>query len=348
MKAHRNLRRALWLLAAAGVIAASPVSARGQDKLEVVTTLSILEYLAREVGGERVEVQSLGDPRQDPHFVQPRPTLMKKTRDADVFIEVGLQLELWAQKVIDGAGNPSIQAGQPGRIVASAGISTMELPEVLSREWGDVHPYGNPHVWLDPVNVKRMAENIANGLAAVDGAHAEHYARRLAAFNARLDNALFGERLVADVGARKLTRLAERGRLFEYVDSKGLSAQLGGWLKKAEALRGKQVVTYHKTWIYFARRFGLDIALEIEEKPGITPSAKHRDHVIRTVTQNGIKVLLLSSFYNRSSSDYIAGRTGASVVAVPIDLGAAEGVNTYFELMDYLISQIGGPLEGGA
>ncbi|MEE9271643.1 MAG: metal ABC transporter substrate-binding protein, partial [Candidatus Krumholzibacteria bacterium] len=240
------------LLVVTGLLGAPAAGER--DKLNVVTTLSVLEYIAGEVGGTRTSAQSLSDPRQDPHFVQPRPTLMKKTRQADVFVEVGLQLELWAQKVIDGAGNPRIQAGQPGRVVASNGISTLELPGILSREWGDVHPYGNPHVWLDPVNVKRMGANIADAFTSVDPEHADHYAGKLATFNARVDSALFGAELVANVGAAKLTRLAQRGRLFEYLADKGLAGELGGWLKKAEPLRGQKIVTYHKTWVYFARR----------------------------------------------------------------------------------------------
>src|SRR5690349_21375247 len=112
-------------------------------KLEVVTTLSVLADLARQVGGAHVNVEALSDPRQDPHYVEPKPTLMQKARAADVFIEVGLQLELWGAKVAEGSGNPRIQMGQPGRVIASAGIETLELPTSISREWGDVHPYGN-------------------------------------------------------------------------------------------------------------------------------------------------------------------------------------------------------------
>src|SRR5687768_10425188 len=170
---NRIPARPLALLCAASMIAAS---ALGQDeakrKLEVVATTGVLASIAQAVGGERVEVQALADPRQDPHFVEPRPTLMQRARGADVFVEVGLQLELWAQKVVDGSGNARIQSGQPGRVVAAQGLHTLELPASLSREWGDVHPSGNPHVWLDPLNAGALADNIAAGLARVDPAHA--------------------------------------------------------------------------------------------------------------------------------------------------------------------------------
>ena len=135
------------------------------EQLEVVTTLSFLKDLAEAVGGEHVHAQSLSDPRQDPHYVEPKPTLMQKARAADLFIEVGLQLELWSEKVVAGSGNPKIQSGQPGRVIATRGVQALEQPSVLSREWGDVHPYGNPHVWLDPLNAKTMAENVADAFA---------------------------------------------------------------------------------------------------------------------------------------------------------------------------------------
>src|SRR5262249_34299565 len=137
----------------------APTPQSNEKPLEVVTTLGVLASLASEVGGTRVHAEALADPRQDPHYVEPKPTLMQKARAADLFIEVGLQLELWGEKVASGSGNPKIQMGQPGRVVASTGVQTLELPAVLSREWGDVHPYGNPHVWLDPLNAKTMAEN---------------------------------------------------------------------------------------------------------------------------------------------------------------------------------------------
>ena len=338
-----------WLPGLIFILGLLPTSARSgenENKLNVVTTLSVLKYIAQEIGGDHVAVHGLSDPRQDPHFVQPRPTLMKKARGADVFIEVGLQLELWSQKVIDGSGNPRIQTGQPGRVIASTGISTLELPQVLSREWGDVHPYGNPHVWLDPLNVKKMASNIANAFQRLDPSHENEYSLRLQAFDARIDTSLFGARLVHSIGASKLTRLAERGILFDYLKDKELTEELGGWLRNAECLRGEQLVTYHKTWIYLARRFGLTIPVEIEDKPGITPSARHRDYVIQVVKQNEIKALVVSSFYDRSSADYIAEKTGAHVVVVPIDIGT-EGIDSYFALIDHLILKICAPLKGG-
>lgn len=327
--------------ATTGLASASPAAGAREDaRLKVVTTLSVLRDLAQEVGGDRVEVQNLSDPSEDPHFVQPRPTLMKRAREADVFIELGLQLELWAGKVIEGSGNPKIQTSQPGRIVASAGISTLELPQQLSREWGDVHPYGNPHIWLDPLNAKEMAANIAQGFEKVDPSHAADYQERLKKFQERLDVALFGESLVKDVGARMLTRKAREGKLDSYLESRHLGDKLGGWMKRTLPLRGRPIVTYHKSWVYFAERFGLVVPIEIEEKPGISPSARHRDEVVELIKQRGVKTILQEIFYDRGAANYLADVTGAHVVVVPIDIGPGVGIHDYFALIDNFIDRI--------
>src|SRR5213594_1398549 len=110
-----------------------------EKKVQVVCTLPTLKALTEEVGGERVDVIALAKGDQDPHFVTPTPVLMRKTREADLFIENGFSLELWADEVANGSGNSKIFRGTPGRIVASAGISVLGIPSVLTREMGDIH-----------------------------------------------------------------------------------------------------------------------------------------------------------------------------------------------------------------
>lgn len=313
-----------------------------QPKLRVVTTLGVLASLAREVGGERVDAEALANPQQDPHFVQPRPTLMEKARAADVFVELGMQLELWAQKVVEGSGNPRIQPGQPARVVASTGITALELPRELSREWGDVHPYGNPHIWLDPLNAKDMAANIELGLAAVDPAHKDEYEANLKHFQERIDEALFGTELVKQVGGKMLARQARQGHLAEYLAQKQYDKLLGGWLARAAPFAGRPVVTYHKSWVYFAERFGLKIPIEIEEKPGIPPSARHRDAVVELMKKQQVHTVLHEIFYDQGAADYLVAETGAHKVIVPIDVGTEAGVKDYFALVDMWIEKLVG------
>ncbi len=316
---------------------AAPVS----KKLYVVTTLPILKDIAENIGKEFVVVESLAEPNQDAHFVQPKPTLMKKVGKADVFIEIGLSLELWGQKIIDSVGNVRIQSGQPGRIIASNGVSTLEVPQILSRDFGDVHPQGNPHIWLDPLHVKKMAESIKIGFSKVDPLHEEIYAKNLLDYQTKIDIAFFGEKLVNEIGSKKLTRLCEQNELFSFLQKKKLDPLLGGWLKKAMPIRGKQLVTYHRTWGYLANRLGFNVPVEIEDKPGIPPSAKHRDEVIATMKHHKIQVILMEIFYDRfPAAESIAKQTGAAIVQVPIDVGALKVASSYFDLMDYILDQL--------
>lgn len=317
-----------------------------EKQVRVVTTLGVLRSLTEEIGGDRVQVISLANPLQDPHYIQPKPTLMQSARRADLFIEIGLQLELWTQKVVDGAGNPKIQLGRPGRVIASEGIRTLEVPAILSREWGDIHPYGNPHVWLDPVNARRLAWNISQGLERVDPEGTEQYEKNRQSFLDRLDAALYGQELVRTVGGGKLNRASLDGTLFDYLEEQNLMGRLGGWLGRSRPLWGKKIITYHKTWIYFANRFGLRIINEIEEFPGIAPAARHRDRVVEQVNREGISTLVISNFYRRKPAEYISQKTGANVVTIPIDVGAVEGVDDYFQLIDHILSQILGSVSG--
>jgi ABC-type Zn uptake system ZnuABC Zn-binding protein ZnuA len=308
--------------------------------LQVATTLGVLADLARTVGGEHVAVDALASPEQDPHYVEPTPVLMNRARRAQVLVEVGLQLELWADKVAAGSGNPKVQLGQPGRVIASTGVSTLELPTVLSREWGDVHPYGNPHVWLDPLNAKVLARNLSRTFAKLDPAHAAAFEANLEAFERDVDERLFGAELVERVGARKLERLARSRRLDEYLEQRELTDMLGGWLARARPLRGRPIVSYHKTFAYLADRFGFTVPVEIEEKPGIPPSARHRDHVLQLMREQGVRTILQELFYDRSAADYLAKKTGARVVVVPIDVGAQVEVPHYVDLIDRLVGAL--------
>jgi len=307
-------------------------------KLKVVATLPVLGYLAREVGGAAVRVQVLSNALQDPHFVSPKPTLMKKLRGADALIEVGLGLELWAQKLVESVGNAKVQRGAKGRIVASNGISTLEMPKVLTRAMGDVHPEGNPHVWLDPIHTKKMVTNIRVGLCGLAPRRCAVFKKNEAQYHARIDKALFGEVLVKKVGGRKLTLEARLGRLEQFLSKRKLTSQLGGWFKKAFSIKNRQFVTYHKTFTYFAKRFGFDVPITIEEKPGITPSAKHRDLVVKTIQTKKVPRILMARFYDKTAATYIAKKTGVQIVATDIDLKA--GAN-YFDYIGGLFDALG-------
>src|SRR5215211_6970057 len=172
-----------------GVAVFAPAEAAPKKK--IACTLPTIEALVKEVGGDRVETFSLAAGDQDPHFVSPTPSLMKRVREADLLLEIGMQLEIWADEVANGSGNPRIFRGASGRIVLSAGVPKLEVPSVVTRAEGDVHPEGNPHLWLDPVRAKLLAENVARALKTVAPQDAEYFDRRLQDFQRRIDRALF-------------------------------------------------------------------------------------------------------------------------------------------------------------
>ncbi len=337
-------------LAVFGFGARAPAGDAPGRKLVVVCTLPTLAALVEEVGGDRVEVVSLAKGDQDPHFVSPTPVLMQKTRNADLFVEVGMSLELWADQVIAGSGNPSIAAGTPGNVVASAGIPALEVPSVLSRSEGDIHPQGNPHMWLDPVRAKRMAANIERGLEGKAPADGELFRTRLKSFEDRIDQALYGEELIKAVGVKFLDRLALDGRLRSFLETntsggKKLSAIAGGWLKKAAPLAGTKAVEYHKVWTYFARTFGMELRGTIEERPGIPPGPQYLRSITEKVRDEKVKLVLVDNFYDPAVPKRVAEDGGSRMVVLPNQVRGDPGITTYFDLIDHVIDETAKALE---
>jgi zinc/manganese transport system substrate-binding protein len=334
------------LLTAILVAALSIPSASAQaKKITVICTLPTLKALTEEVGGTRVDVVALARGDQDPHFVTPTPVLMRRTRDAALFVENGFSLELWADEVVNGSGNSRIAKGSPGRVVAATGVAALEIPSVLTREMGDIHPQGNPHVWLDPLLAKQEADNIAEALKRVDPSGADYYDQRKADFDKRIDNAMFGEELVKLVGIQKLTRLVQTGELRTFLDTtklggQPLSTKTGGWLKQAEALNGVKAFEFHKVWAYFARAFGMKLVGTIEERPGIPPGPQHVRHVTDQIKADKIPLILVDNFYDPALPNNISRETGAKVAILPNQVEGEPSIKTYFALIDYLIKDI--------
>jgi zinc/manganese transport system substrate-binding protein len=184
-------RTAMWAftLALQGALAAAPALAA----LKVVTTTTDLKSVVEAVGGDKVEVASLGTGREDPHFIDAKPSCMVLARDARLWVRIGMELEIgYENLVIDGSRNPNIRVGAAGHLDASEGVLRQEVPtDKVDRSMGDIHPQGNPHYWLDPLNMRIVAKNVAARLSKLDPDNAEYYADRLKAFQARLDEAMF-------------------------------------------------------------------------------------------------------------------------------------------------------------
>ncbi len=340
-KDNKIMRRFIYsflLLASAGLHAE-------EAGINVVTTLPDLKSIAEIIGGDKVKVKALSLGYQDPHYVTPKPSLMAAVNKADLFVEIGLDLELWTERVLDGARNPKVRKGQRGHVYASKGVARLEIPQAISRAAGDLHPQGNPHIWLDPLNAKVMAANIAEGLKRVAPAQASYFDDRLKAFEKAVDERLFGKVLVTLLGGRILTRLTRQGKLIEFLEAKEfrgekLIGKLGGWLGEARKFRGQKIITFHQAWVYFANRFGVVVANTIEEKPGIPPSAKRRDLLIQQARSENIRVIAVGTYYDTSVPEAMAEATGAKLLVLPIMTEGVKDVTDYFGLFDYLIGRL--------
>lgn len=306
-----------------------------QAKVKVVCSLATYASLAREVGGDKVVVYSISKGNQDPHHVKPKPSYSVVMKNADLLVSTGLDLELWLPALIDRSGNTRIRSGQKGYVKAAHGINLLEKPLGRpDRSQGDIHIFGNPHIYTSPLNAKIIAENICVGLKKVDPANAAYYNSRLRAFKHRIDVALFGSTLTRMLGGEILSRLLARHKLHSFLAAHGLTDKLGGWLKKAEPLRGKPVVGYHKNWAYFADVFGLKVVDYVEPKPGIPPTPAHVNEVIRTIKKDHVKAILAANYFERTKPQMVASKTGAKAVIVPMGVGGAPGIHDYFDLVN--------------
>ncbi len=287
---------------ALALIAITATASKVSAQIRVVATTPDLASVARDIGGDRVNVVALAKPTEDPHFVDAKPSFIVTLSRADALIEGGAELELgWLPPLLDNSRNSRIAAGAPGRIVASEGIRLLEIPTSFDRSKGDIHSLGNPHFMIDPVSVKIIARNIANHFAQIDPKSAATYNANLARFNSRLD------------------------------------AKLAEWQRQLTPYRGAKIVTYHKDFIYLAARFGLSIVDELEPKPGIAPSPAHLAQVIREMKAANAKVILVQPFQNRKTAETVARQTGAAVLDAPQQPGAVSNTTTYFGMMDNLV-----------
>jgi ABC-type Zn uptake system ZnuABC Zn-binding protein ZnuA len=291
-------RRTLILVLAAGALLGVALPAQAQ-RIRVITTIPELADMTRQIGKELVEVESLTRGVEYMHAVPVKPSFVPKLNRADILVENGLDLEIsWLAALLEVANNSKILPGQSGRIDCSVGISVLDVPRTVDRSEGDVHPKGNPHYTLDPLNGKTMARNIAAGLS-------RNYPEHRAAFEKNLNSYL-----------AELEKAIER------------------WQTLAAPLKGVKIVTYHQDWIYFVNRFGLQQIGTIELKPGIEPTPNHLVSLVQRMQQEKARVII----YGPQSDRYprqLASQTGASVVRLQSIAGALPDTDTYIKFIDY-------------
>jgi zinc/manganese transport system substrate-binding protein len=296
------MKIALGLTAVLSVAVAPPTFA----KLNVVATTADFGAIAREIGGDKVEITTLARPTEDPHFVDAKPGFITKLNRADALIEGGAELEQgWLGPLLENARNARIATGAPGRIVGSAGVKMLGVPATLDRARGDIHASGNPHYLVDPVNAKIVAANIAEAFCKLDNKSCDIYR-------------------------------ANGKRFQETID-----ARLAEWQKQLAPFKGAHLVAYHDSWPYFAERFGLKIELFLEPKPGIPPTPAHLTTLVQRMREQNARVILVDTYLNRRHAESIAAKTGAVTVPVTHFPGGLKGTEAgYVPLMDYLVRSI--------
>jgi zinc/manganese transport system substrate-binding protein len=296
------------LLAAALLTLAVPL--RAAAALKVVTTTEGLAALAREAGGDRVQVESLSRGVQDPHFVDANPMLAVKLRNADLLVDVGLDLEIgWLPPLVNQSRNPNIQPNGARRLTAATAVRVLDVPTgPVSREQGDLHPGGNPHFMTDPRRVLDVAAAISARLVQLDPAGAGYYGKQLDALRARV-------------------QAADRR-----------------WQGQLAPFKGRKVFTRHRTMSYFFDWSGLVDDGEIEPRPGVPPPPSHLAEMVGVAKRDGVKAILVENYYDTQAAEVVARHSGARVVLLPGDVGGEPGVDTYEKYMDLVVNRVTGAL----
>ena len=340
MKYTRILCTILAILAPAAVTTA--LAAPKTEKLQIVTTTTDLRSIAQAVGGEKVSVTSIATGYENPHYVQAKPSFMMLARKADLWIRVGLELEIgYEELIINGSRNRAIRIGKTGHLDASEKVLRLEVPKTkVTRELGDVHPQGNPHYWLDPLNARIVAGSIARRLMKLSPENAEVFEKNRAAFEKALDGRMFGAALVKKIGGAKLWAMELKGTLDKHLSEQKLTGELGGWLAVMRPLKGRKIITHHRSWSYFVNRFGLIVSAELEPKPGVPPSGSHLLKVMKRAKAEGVGVILLEPAYSRKAADLVARKTGATVVVCAISTGGQKEAADYLTLIDLIVDRI--------
>jgi len=281
-------------------------SANAFAALKVVTTTQDLESLTREVGGDKVTVESLAKGYQDPHFVEAKPSFILMLHSADLLIAVGRELEIgWLPPLINQSRNTRIQPNADRYLDASLTAKILEIPTgQITRAMGDVHPSGNPHYWLSPDNGRRIAQEIQKKLAEISPGDAAYFAQRYADFD------------------RRLAEAEKR------------------WHAAMAPYKGVKVATYHRSWPNFTDAFGLDVIGYVEPKPGIPPSPSHTLELIQEMKRLQVKIIMVEPYFDRKTPDAIARETGAQVIVLAPSVGGAPEVTDYFKLFDYDVNLV--------
>jgi zinc/manganese transport system substrate-binding protein len=296
------MNRMITLVLAAVLTTAAAFAA----PVTVVTSLPDFAAITRAIGGDLVEVDSIVKGNRDVHTVELLPSLMLKVRRADIYVKVGLDLDLWSRQLIDGSRNARLVVVDP-----SANIEVLQVPTFkVDASYGDLHVYGNPHYWLDPANVRLIGEAILDGLTRVAPQHAATFRANLVAYVTRIDEAA------------------------------------AGWQQRLAPFAGARIVSFHNSWPYFERRFGIRVVEFLEPKPGVPPTPTHIAALQELLNSGQVRAILMESYFDDRVPAMLSRTTGVPLVKVPILVGAAPGVDDQFALFEEITRALAEALAG--
>jgi ABC-type Zn uptake system ZnuABC Zn-binding protein ZnuA len=301
---EKNMKKILTFYFAMTFLSILPL--RANARLNVITTTQDLAVLTMEIGKGRVKVKSLTHGSQDVHFIEPKPSMILAAKRADMLILVGADLEIgWLPVLIKSARNRKISRGSKGYLDASTAVNLIGKPTgIIDRSMGDVHPQGNPHYFLDPMNGLSVARLISERLSEIDPPGAEIYQNNLESFKQKL------------------------------------LKQFDKWQNTMTDIKQTAIMQYHTSWDYLAKAFGFSITGQVEDKPGIPPSPSRLKSVIDIIQKQKVKLLLMTTYQNKKYARLLSEKTRISVLQLPISVGGTKDVSSYFDLFDYLVKSI--------
>lgn len=272
----------------------------------VVATYPYIGDVAKRIGGDKVKVDVLAPGNWDPHFLLPKPSYIARVRRADLLIMNGAQLEIgWLPPIVREAANAEIQPGRKGLLDLSSVVVKIQVPRSVSREHGDVHPEGNPHYYLDPGNILRIADAVAERMALLDPGRGDWYRDNCSNFKAEW---------------RKRTAL---------------------WTKRLAPLKGCHVIQYHRLYDYFMKRFGIQVVGEIEPLPGIPPSSRHLEGLIGLIRKQKVKYIFQDVYHSPRPAEFLSEKTGVKIIQLPHDVGAVREARDIISLYEEIIRRLG-------
>jgi len=261
--------------------------------------------LSKELTGDMADVYAATTALQDPHHVQARPSLISHARRAQLVVCTGAELEIgWLPVILRESGNPDIATGRPGNFEASRYVTLLEVPTVISRAEGDVHPEGNPHIQLDARNYLPIANALTERLNQLDPDNAAYYRTRLKDFTARWQ------------------------------------AAIARWEQQAAPLKGQPIVVHHKAYAYLDNWLGLKEVAELEPKPGMQPSVAHMSQVLQQLQRQPARMVIRAAYQSPDPSAWLAGRAHIPAVALPFSVGGDDRAKDLFGLFDDTIARL--------